>query len=67
MKVDTYDQDIALIGKCVLHPYLGTKCLLWRDKYYFLDNSSISNWIEDLEFYFTIEKSHAFDLKPYRK
>jgi hypothetical protein len=67
MKVDTYDDDIALIGICVRHPYSHKKVLKWRNKYYELDEIEIHNWIETIEFYFIIEKSHAYNLKPLNK
>lgn len=67
MKVDTYDEDVALIGTCIRHPFSHNKVLKWRNKYYYLDENEIGNWIESMQFYFTIEKSHAFDLKPFKQ
>jgi hypothetical protein len=59
------DNDIALIGKCVIHPDKKFKMVKWRDVYYYMDSGAIKHWEQDKLVYFFPDKAHAFYIKDF--
>lgn len=65
-KILSQDEDVALIGTCVIHPKSDLKVLQWRDAIYYLDSSEIDKWELNKKFYFYPDKAHAFSLKEFK-
>lgn len=65
-KVSTHDEDVALIGKCVIHPESKLKVIKWRDLYYYLDSSFQKKWKDDKLVYFYPDKAHSFYVQKFK-
>ena len=65
-RTSTHAEDIALIGKCVLHPKSALKVVQWRDVYYYLDGSYKKQWDLDKLVYFYPDKAHALFVQGFK-
>lgn len=57
------NNDITLVGVCLRHPRSGVEVIYSENFFYYLDESSINNWVENECVTFIAEKSHAFEVK----
>jgi len=62
-KIKIMDDDIALIGVCVIHPKFELKMVQWRDEYFYCDSEAMKYWEKGEEVYFFPDKHHAFDIR----